>query len=832
MPLGPAPPADHPIRRASWIWPEPAHLPRHNVHAHFHRVLRLDEVPASAPCHVTADAQYVLRVNGRYANRGPARGFQTAWPFDTHDITRLLRPGENVVAATVYCPGHGTFSHVDAAAAGLLMAIELPGGDVLTDGSWSTRLDPTHGRLTPMLSVQMSHQEQVDLRAADGWEEAITPTDDAAPDAPDPLGAPASAYAWHPPGNVHPFGRPPWNDLTERGVPPLTSNVLPYGDAVATATGPADAAADPTAAWWAYHRALSWDPAPAAPAPVPAGGVAVRLYDLGHVRLGTAIVEAPAAEGVRVDLLYVQAVDESGVPILDDPGVGSRISLANRLILGPDPHDWEAFLPMGHRQLAVVVHGPAPAIDLAPKLRETVYPLNAEGSFDTDEQSLNEIWNLCRVTQRACLSDAYTDTPWREQAQWWGDARVQSQNTFHLVPDDRPLVRGVRQIGHQRLPNGLTYGHAPTVAHSCVLPDFTLTWLLTLWDHFWQTGDPSLLLEQEDGVRRALDYFRPGGGGMGDDGLLKADPRYWLFLDWCDVHKEGTPTLLNLWHAWALDAVAGVYAAAGRDADAAALRAERSAQLTRMDELLFDAERGLYRDGLADDGEPVDRFSVQNQTLALLAGLHDPAPLQRRVADCLGGELHGGANPSSYWITYLYDAAERAGLERPMLDHIRRHWTPMLPHGGCWESFETPAKIRQESVSHAWAAHPLFHLMRALGGVRQAAPAWSEVLFRPVLDRPEASRAATAWPTPRGVLRSRWSRDGGTAAVTLEVPEGVTARIELPGVPPASVGAGTHRWSVGIQSVVRHEAARASPPAPAAARSEASRSSGQTPAES
>ena len=792
MPLGPPPPASHPIRSASWIWPQPAYLPRHNVHAHFHRVVELDAVPASVPCHVTADAQYVLRVNGDYANRGPARGFQTGWPFDTHEIAGLLKPGKNVIAATVYTPGHGTFMHIDADAAGLLMAVELPEETVVTDDSWSARLDPTHARLTPITSVQMSHQEQVDLRHADGWETTPEPADVEAPE--DPFGAPASAYAWNPPGNVHPFGRPPWNDLTERGVPPLTSNVVDYREPIATAEGPGDGASDPTAAWWAFHDELDWDPRPRPPAH---GHVTVRLYDLGHVRLGTLIVDAPAAEGVRVDLLYVQAIDDEGVPLLDDPATGSHISLANKLTLGDTPHTWEAFLPMGHRYLAIVVHGPVGEnFNLRPRLRETVYPLAVEGRFSTNHPTPDDIWNLCLVTQRACLTDAYTDTPWREQAQWWGDARVQSQNTFHLVPDDRALVRGIRQIGHQRLPNGLTYGHAPTVAHSCVLPDFTLTWLLTLWDHWWQTGDPRMLLEQEAGVEHALSYFR--GEGLGGNGLLRADPRYWLFLDWCDIHKEGTPTLLNLWHVLALGRLAEVCDAAGRPEDAAGLRDERGVHLARIDDLLFDEASGLYRDGLTEAGEPVDRFSVQNQTLALLMGLHEPAPQKARVADYLHGELHGGADPSSYWITYLYDAAERHGLERPMLDHLVEHWKPMLPYGGCWESFETPAKIRQESVSHAWAAHPLFHLMRTLGGVRQTGPGWSEVLFRPVLDRPLTSRASATFPTPRGLIGSRWERKGSTAEVSLVLPEGVAATLDLPGIEAASISAGEHRWSVDL----------------------------------
>ncbi len=83
----------------------------------------------------------------------------------------------------------------------------------------------------------------------------------------------------------------------------------------------------------------------------------------------------------------------------------------------------------------------------------------------------------------------------RAETQWWGDARVQAWNTFHLGGDTRLFRRGIRQIAAQTTPNGLTYGHSPTIAHNCVLPDFTLMWLLTLWDDYWQTGSLETFIE-------------------------------------------------------------------------------------------------------------------------------------------------------------------------------------------------------------------------------------------------------------------------------------------------------------------------------------------------
>jgi len=183
-------------------------------------------------------------------------------------------------------------------------------------------------------------------------------------------------------------------------------------------------------------------------------------------------------------------------------------------------------------------------------VRKTVYPLAIKGRFVSDDEDLNQIYRICRNTQQICMLDAYVDTPWREQAQWWGDARVQAQNSAYLANDVCLLRRGIDIMARQEVPNGLTYGHAPTIAHECILPDFSILWAVSLWDYCWQTGDASLFVRYWPRVQRLLSYFCTEGRGA--NGLLAADRRYWHFLDWADLQRTGTPALLNLWYLYML----------------------------------------------------------------------------------------------------------------------------------------------------------------------------------------------------------------------------------------------------------------------------------------
>ena len=60
----------------------------------FRKSLELSAKQTSRQVRVTADARYMLWVNGQFVGRGPARGFPWAQPYDELDLDPLLRPGE------------------------------------------------------------------------------------------------------------------------------------------------------------------------------------------------------------------------------------------------------------------------------------------------------------------------------------------------------------------------------------------------------------------------------------------------------------------------------------------------------------------------------------------------------------------------------------------------------------------------------------------------------------------------------------------------------------------------------------------------------------------
>ncbi len=818
-------PANHPLRQARWLWPG-GFTYLVNSYAQFRKDFSLEAVPKKAPFAITADQHYRLWVNGRYVTRGPARGYQESWPFDEVDLAPYLQAGANWIAVEAYNPGISTFRYLHRTAAGLLCAGRWGKFELLSDASWQARRGPAQRETTARLSLQLDFQEHVDAAADDrSWITAPTP----------PTGWVNDRKHYHGDGKeCVAFSRPPWDAVEARGIPQLREEERPLAKLVSRATGisPEGWRSWENVSWpfIADGRAATWTPADDArqrdgwlEVPMPATGPegwSAATCAVGEFIFGSLQIEVEGAAGNEaVDLLYHEGL--SGLrgelrkpgelsqlaPV--PPGMGGWhrvvpgelpayalaeafalrpsqaevIALASRLkpSAGRCTHDFYHLLGFG--VVTVVARGSLRPLTVRLRVRTAGYPFAMRGRFAASDPVLNDIHAACRRTQQVCASDAYVDTPWREQAQWWGDARVQAANTFHLDGDARLLARGIRSIAGQPGPGGLTYGHAPTIAYNCILPDFSLTWLLTIRDHWWQTGETTLVREMWPRIQQVLGYF-DSAEARHASGLLAYDKRFWLFEDWSTLWKGDVPTFLNLWYLHAIRELAACCTAAGMRTEARELGAKADRHQALALRKLFDRKRGVWTAGL---GAEPGKESVHDQVLGIILGL-EPQTHQcltdTFILPYLRGETLPGPKPSAFWSHYVMQVAGDRGLGADCIAFIRRKWTPMLATGTTWEDFTWGEGKGSEhgggTASHAWTSHPSVHLPRILCGIRQLAPAWAEIEIAP---QPVAGldHAEALIPTPRGDISVRWERRDGRIHLEAHIPRQITADVRLGG---------------------------------------------------
>ena len=183
---------------ASWIWPADSDGRGFNLCSVFRRDFRLESVPASARILITADSYYRLKINGQWIGDGPARAYPEHYQYDIYDISCYLRPGLNLVEATVRYYGCGTFHQIPQRG-GFLAQIELtgPGQTIVTDGSWLAARMPQWVENTVKSSIQQAPLEIVDASVAAGFD-------------------------WKPAAVVCGAEEGPWRGLHPRDVKPLS----------------------------------------------------------------------------------------------------------------------------------------------------------------------------------------------------------------------------------------------------------------------------------------------------------------------------------------------------------------------------------------------------------------------------------------------------------------------------------------------------------------------------------------------------------------------------------------------------------------------------------
>lgn len=731
------------LKGARWIWPTGDGLLYDitNSFALFRQKISLGEAPKNARAFITADQSYMLYINGGLVARGPARGFQRSWPFDEVDIAKYLKKGENIFAIRAYNGGRSTFGYISEGIAGVLFAFDIDGKITVSGPKTKSMLQVSCDRDTSPVSVQLNNREHIDMRLEpSGWKNADF--DDSQ------WGKPTRGR------NV--YNCMPYYTLEARGIPMLEFEMLPPPRLIAAGSGRAGSAAERVRNNWLLFDAEKADCAPVSAGmpvlakPVKDGDFSVYVLDFGKIVLGTPILSVSGAKGGEIiDAFFDEQIGADFMPAHDFKE-SSHPAFGFRAICRAGDFEHEFFNYYAFRYAVIKLRNSPSDLKINLAVRWTSYPRESRGVFKTSDELLNKIWQASVYTQRLCTIDAFVDTPWREQAQWWGDARVQAWNTFFISGDTRPLKRGIRIISMQKTPNGLTYGHAPTIAHHCILPDFSLVWIATLWDYYWQTGSNEMFLNHKDTADGIIKYFK----SVCDEktGLPAHDPRYWLFLDWTKIQKNGQPALLSLWYLYALDRLAELCAQTGLDGSEYAREAARMRKA--IEDNLLDKSDGLICDGILPDGSRSKLKSIQAQVLARMAnigGFDFERAKKEIILPFLRGEKIPESAPSSYWVVYVLKLMHEEGFDAEVVAFIKKNWAQMAEWGSTFENY-----AGKGSRSHAWSAHPAFLLPMALGGIVQKEAGWKDFAVSP---KTLVDSAEIVCPTPRGDIKISWRKN-------------------------------------------------------------------------
>ena len=785
-----------------WCW-TPGHVTHPwNTYVYFRKVVELSGEPRRVVVRVSADALYTLYVNEQRVHQGPARSFPGNKAFDTLDLTALFHSGTNVLAVICHQFGAPTFFSVFRDGNGFLFdgVAEAEDGSVRIDTptGWLCRAAKGWRQNVSRNSIQLGFQEHFDADA----------------DPPQWMGAgyeATEAQGWVTPGRIGPVGTHPWLLMEPRGVPLLADHVELVASVVAQFRGenprgykvaediyhlvdPAGCKKDNTAIENALAMLSSGDDVTSI-APPPEGQFIAVTLDLGTYRTGHLCLDiADAAGDECIDVLFCEEMEKTQLPMLLVKTSGSKEAQSLRYRCRPGAQKWESFHLMGMRYLLVVFRNvesrPLKIRRIAVRQVHTAF--DAAGSFSCSDGRLNQIWEVGRNTQLNCSFDAFVDCPWREQAMWWGDSRVQAQVAAYGFGDTSLLERGIRLIAQSQTPDGALHAHAPADIPRHRLPDFMMTWVGTLWDHYQFTARTDLFREYLPTMHRVLEFLQSHESA---EGLIGTFDGYWMFLDWAPLFKGDYTAPFNLMYLQTLKWAAQICRLVN-DADAASGYEVRAVRLkATIEKMFFDEKKKCWRDGFdAAAQKPVEQISQHSNTLAMLLELK-PETHAGIASDILLKSAKSKrtkiVTASPFFYAYVLQALAMQGLMQEVIDIIREKWGAFLDMGAT--TFHEMWNVTIESRCHAWSSSPLYHLTQIVLGVQPLTPGWTRMRIKPFAGELEFAKGVV--PTPQGPLTIEWEKAGeDQLVVKLIIPEGIEAEFVSPDGQVRELSSGTNEF--------------------------------------
>jgi len=742
---------------------------------------RLDKPVRSARVYASGLAYDALVVNGNPASDSVLDPGFTDYSktvlYTTHDVTALLKPGENVIASVL---GSGHFD------------------DATRTWDWGWEKAQWRGVPRLRLDLRVTHTDGSEtlVRTDDSWKVSVDgPTRYDSYYLGETYDARREIAGWDQPG----FDDARWAAARVVDAPEGTLRAQ-----VQEPIRVVDKRAPGTRS----------EPSPG-----------VFVYDVGQNLTGWAEVRVNAPAGTPIEIFYSEKLGEDG----------KASTVGNDLVFGQLQTDYyvakgtgdERFTPrfsykgFQYVQLSGPRGQPLPtgATASVERVEQVRTGLAATGSFESSSETLNHVHRNTAWAVQSNMHGIITDTPVYEKNAWTGDAAL-TAGTASLLFDTERLYRKMSQDmrdaqtaeGELSLlaPSNQNYGYLGKPAfkpEACcgATPAWDAFWFVIPWENERRHGDRDTLEASFPAMRKYLDLWIPRWTGK--DGDAYGQTLTSGLGDW--VPPQGVPTINALvssaYYARLVWIAADVAKTLGKAEDAA-----RYARLFDAVKSDFNA-RFLGKDGVYREKE-ADAFAETAQILPLAFGLVPDelrAPVAARLADDIasarGGHAYVGVI-GARWVLPVLTATGHHDLAVAVATQTTEpswgYWTEKAGFTALGEHW--PATTR--SRNHHFFGAIVEWLYEDLAGIRPKAPGYGKVEFKPEIPARGLERVSASYDSVRGTVASSWQRTPTGLKLDVTVPAGATGRVYVP-APSArvvsEVGAG-RAIAAGSASGVRY----------------------------
>ncbi|TXF90248.1 Bacterial alpha-L-rhamnosidase [Neolewinella aurantiaca] len=405
--------------------------------------------------------------------------------------------------------------------------------------------------------------------------------------------------------------------------------------------------------------------------------------------------------------------------------------------------------------------------------------------FTSDNDILNQVWEMCRYTMKATsFAGLYVDGD-RERIPYEADAYLQQLSHYAT---DREYAIGRRTIEYfMEYPTWPTewQQHVALMFHA----DYMYTGNTELISKYYDKLKHKTLVDLvgEDNMvsssRVTPELMKKLGFGERKDKLRD-------IVDWPSANWQGNPevtgerdgfvfmpnnTVINALFYKNMLIMAEFAEILGKPDDALefnilALRARQAVNST-----MLDREKGYYV-----DGEGTDHSSVHANMFPLAFGMV-PDEYKKSVGEYIKSR---GMACSVYGAQYLMEALYEAEMEDYALEMMAdstgdRNWYNMIREGSTVALEAWGFKYKPNlDWNHAWGAVPANIIPRQLWGIQPKTPGYGVATIRPAMGSLKNSTIKV--PTLRGPITGEYQYVNGRKEVyTIDVPANMVAEFKL-----------------------------------------------------
>ena len=639
------------FNKSSWIWATPC--PERDEYAEFREDFAFDGTARSL--RISADSDYAVYVNGRYAASGQYADFEHWKVADEVDLAPFCQPGRNTLAIVVWYWGEGDLSTYRPGKAGVIYELCGAAGEVLlaSGPSSRSRLSVAYkNHYRKMITMQLGKSFLYDASREDDWMVGVAAdfTPSTVVDKPMPV-----------------ITRP-----IEKLVvgAPVEARVLKNDD----------------------DRRI--------------------LLELGCENVGYVDVDIESDGPQKVLIAYGEHIAD-GCVRRQAPGNSCDFSV-EVVVGGGRTVYMNPFRRLAARYLEVFAEAPVKIHRVT--LRPTDYPLR-ERPFDAGTPLRRDIYRICVNTLRLCMHEHYEDCPWREQALYAMDSRNQMLCGYYAFGETAFPRASLQLMAQDRRYDDLLTITVPCGMDLCI-PSFSMHYITAVREYYEYSQDLSLLAEVWDklcSITNAM--IRNMGGGMYRTFHGVGHWNYYesgISGSFVGEEEPGADLIGNCLFVLTMENMAKIAGWLGRDGGAYATLAAQVREAIRA--TFYDEASGLYV--YRTDDRRLTELGNSLAILCGVATGAQAERIAEIIADPDSGLQPTTLSMACFKYDALL-MADRDAYKDTILDTIEKQYAVMLDAGSTtvWEDFLGESAYNgMGSLCHGWSAIPIYYFHLLCGG--------------------------------------------------------------------------------------------------------------------